>query len=121
MSDRKQKQENKVAARSEVVHCYGQLASSISQMVVLARAKEWGRLPDLEAQCSAVVVRLKVIEPVESLDPAQLEQVLRLIDRIRVDQAEVSGLIKPQLDDLIGKMGYLHQQRVLGKAYGPPH
>ena len=121
MSDRKQKQENKVAARSEVVHCYGQLASAIARMVELARAKEWGQLPELEAQCSAVVERLRVIEPLESLDPAQLEQALRLIDRIRSDQAEVSGLIKPQLDELIGRMGYLHQQRNLGKAYGPAH
>lgn len=121
MSDRKQKQENKVAARSEVVHCYGQLAYSISEMVVLARAKEWGRLPELEAQCSAVVERLRVIEPLEALDPAQLEEALRLIDRIRADQVEVSGLIKPQLDDLLGRMGYLHQQRALGKAYGPAH
>lgn len=120
MSDLEKKQDN-MAARSEVVHCYGQLASSISRMVELARAKEWGQLPELEAQCSAVVERLRVIEPLESLDPAQLEQALRLIDRIRVDQAEVSGLIRPQLDDLIGRMGHLHQQRNLGKAYGPPH
>jgi flagellar protein FliT len=117
----KHKQQEKMAARSEVVHCYGQLASSISQMVELARAKEWGQLPALEAQCSAVVERLRVIEPLESLDSTQLEQALRLIDRIRIDQAEVSGLIKPQLDELIGRMGYLHQQRNLGKAYGPPH
>jgi flagellar protein FliT len=110
-----------MAFRSEVVHCYGQLASSFALMVDLARAKDWGRLPELEAQCTAVVERLRQIEPLERLDPAQLGEALRLIDRIRIDQAEVSGLIKPQLDDLLGRMSYLSQQRSLGKAYGPAH
>lgn len=120
MSDKKEEQDD-MAARSEVVHCYGQLASSVSRMVELARAKEWGQLPALEAQCSAVVQRLKTIEPLALLDPAQLTEALRLIERIRIDQAEVSGLIKPQLEELLGKMGSLHQHVSLRKAYGPPH
>jgi flagellar protein FliT len=107
-----------MAFRSEVVHCYGQLASSFALMVDLARAKDWGRLPELEAQCTAVVERLRQIEP---LEPAQLGEALRLIDRIRVDQAEVSGLIKPQLEDLLAHMGHLSQQRSLGRAYGQAH
>ena len=107
--------------QSEVVHCYEELASSISLMLVLARAKEWGRLPELESRCSALVDRLRVIEPQEALDATQVETVLRLIDRIRVEQAEVSGLIKPQIDDLLGRMGHLNQQKNLGRAYGPTH
>ncbi|QNK71427.1 flagellar protein FliT [Variovorax sp. PAMC26660] len=93
----------------------------MSLMLVLARAKEWGRLPELESRCSALVDKLKLIEPQEALDATQVEMVLRLIDRIRVEQAEVSGLIKPQIDDLLGRMGHLHQQKNLGKAYGPTH
>jgi flagellar protein FliT len=55
------------------------------------------------------------------LDAMQVEHVLDLLERIRSDQAEVSGLIKPQIEDLIGRMGYLTQQKNLGRAYGPPH
>ena len=110
-----------MAVRSEVVHCYEQLAVHIAQMLVLARAKEWGELPELEARCSALVERLRAIEPLEMLDAIQIERVLGLLDRIRADQAEVSGLIKPQLDDLIGRMGTLHRQKSLGRAYGPTH
>ncbi|MDP9604063.1 flagellar protein FliT [Variovorax sp. NFACC27] len=110
-----------MAFRSEVVYCYEELAATIASMLVLAHAKEWGQLPALEERCSAMVDRLRVIEPHESLDAEQVEHVLYLLERIRSDQAEVSGLIKPQLEDLIGRMGYLTQQKNLGRAYGPPH
>jgi flagellar protein FliT len=68
-----------------------------------------------------MVERLRAIEPFEMLDAMQVEHVLDLLERIRSDQAEVSGLIKPQIEDLIGRMGYLTQQKNLGRAYGPPH
>ena len=112
---------DKMATRSEVVHCYGQLAASLSLMAELARAKDWGRLPELEARCAAVVDRLRVLQPLESLDPTQFEETRRLIERIRADQKEVQGLVKPQIESLIARMSYLHQQRSLGKAYGPSH
>ncbi|MDM0074579.1 flagellar protein FliT [Variovorax sp. J2P1-59] len=110
-----------MATRSEVVHCYGQLASRVALMAELARAKEWGQLPELEVQCSALVDRLKVLQPIEALDPAQFEETRRLIERIRADQDEVCGLVKPQIEQLIARMSHLSQQRSLGRAYGPPH
>lgn len=116
--DTSKKDREQMAVRSEIVHCYEQLASSISLMLELARAKEWGRLPELEARCSAVVARLREIEPLGSLDESQLEHALHLLDRIRAEQAELSGLVKPQLDDLVRRMGYLHQQKSLDRAYG---
>jgi flagellar protein FliT len=112
---------NNMAVRSEVVHCYEELATHIAQMLVLARAKDWGKLPELEARCAALVERLRAIEPLETLDAIQVERVLSLLDRIRVDQAEVSGLIKPQIEDLVSRMGSLHRQKSLGRAYGPTH
>ena len=48
------------AIRSGVIHCYAQLASILSLMSALARAKEWDRLPELEAQCAGVIERLIV-------------------------------------------------------------
>jgi len=110
-----------MAARSEVVHCYGQLASGVALMAELARSKEWGQLPALEEQCAAIVDRLRELEPLETLEPSQFDETMRLIKRIRADQDEVCGLVKPQIEQLITRMSFLQQQRSLGKAYGPPH
>jgi flagellar protein FliT len=110
-----------MAVRSEVVHCYEELAASVSLMLVLARSKEWGKLPEIETRCASLVERLRAIEPLETLDAIQIERVLALLDRIREDQAEVSGLIKPQLDELMERMGHLHKQKSLGRAYGSTH
>lgn len=110
-----------MAVTSEVVHCYSELAMRVSLMAELARAREWGRLPELEAQCAALVERLKVLQPLEVLDPVQYDETRRLIARICADQEEVSGLVKPQIEELIARMGSLHQQQTLGKAYGRPH
>ncbi|WP_422085482.1 flagellar protein FliT [Variovorax sp.] len=90
-------------------------------MLELARDKDWGRLPELEARCSAIVDRLRVIESTGTLEVVEVERVLYLLDRIRVEQTEVSDLIKPQLDELISRMGYLSQQKNLGRAYGLTH
>ena len=110
-----------MAVTSEVVHCYSELATRVSLMAELARGKEWGRLPELETQCAALVDRLKVLQPMEVLEPAQYDEMRRLIARIRVDQDEVSGLVKPEIEQLIARMSSLHQQQTLGKAYGSAH
>lgn len=110
-----------MAARSEVVHCYGQLASGVALMAELARSKEWGRLPALEEQCAALVDRIKTLPPLDALEPAEFAEAMRLIERIRTDQDEVCGLVKPQIEQLIAHMSFLQQQRSLGQAYGLPH
>jgi flagellar protein FliT len=109
-----------VPVRHEVVHCYGELASAMSLMASLARAREWDRLPELEARCAQLVDRLKAVGAV-SLDAAQLEQVRGLIARIHADQDEVCALVKPQLERLVAKMAQLQNRSDLGKAYGLPH
>ncbi|WP_286185853.1 flagellar protein FliT [Acidovorax cavernicola] len=113
--------QEQMAVRSEIVHCYEQLAACISTMLALARAKEWGQLPELEARCAAWVERLKTIQPLTALEPAQRDFVLHLLERICREQAELSGLIKPQLDDLVRRMDSLNHQKNLGKAYGLSH
>jgi flagellar protein FliT len=106
-----------VPVRHEVVHCYGELASTMSLMSGLARNREWERLCELEARCAALVDRLKAIGSV-SLDAEQLAHVRDLIDCIHSDQEEVCGLVKPQLDHLMVKMGQLQKRSEVGKAYG---
>mgnify|MGYP001028388951 CR=1 FL=1 len=107
-----------MAARSEVVHCYAQLASILSLMAALARAKEWDRLPELEAQCTGVIERLRTVSPQESLDTAQVEEVRRLMKRIQADQRTVCELVKPQLAHLVATMADLQNRNELDRAYG---
>ncbi len=110
-----------MAVRSEIVHCYSELAARVSLMAELAREKDWGRLPELEAQCAALVERLKALQPHESLEPAQFDAIRRLIARIRLDQDEVCDLVKPQIEELVARMSALSQRKTLGKAYGSRH
>ncbi|WP_256856649.1 flagellar protein FliT [Variovorax sp. KK3] len=107
-----------MAASSEVVHCYAQLASTLSLMVTLARAREWDRLPELEAQCNALVDRLRVVSPQETLDPAQVEEARGLMRRIRADQQTVCELVKPQLASLVAHMADLQKRSEIDRAYG---
>jgi flagellar protein FliT len=109
-----------MAARSEVVHCYAQLASILSLMATLARAKAWDRLPDLEAQCTALIDRLRDITPQESLDTAQTGEAQRLLQSIRADQQAVCELVKPQLAHLVATMADLQKRSELGRAYAVP-
>lgn len=110
-----------MAHSRDIVHCYGQLAATMAQMVLLAQAKDWGALPAAEAQCAAIVERLRVIEPTVTLAPADAAEAQRLIIRIQSDQATVSGIVKPQLEQLVDNMSALQQRKSLGKAYGQAH
>lgn len=107
-----------MASSSEVVHGYGQLASVMARMVALARAGEWGQLPELEVACSEQVRRLQAGAPVAALEPAQQVQARQLAERIHADQDEVCRLVKPQLEQLVRDMAQLQKARELEKAYG---
>lgn len=107
-----------MATNSEVLHCYGQLATKVAQMVEFARNKRWGELPGAEAECAAIVGRLQVIEPIATLSPTQAQDACRLIARIQADQATVNGIVKPELDTLVESMSALQHRKSLDKAYG---
>lgn len=108
-----------MGSASEVVHCYCQLASTLAQMLELARAKQWESLPRLDAECTSIIDRLRAIEPHELLEPLQLAHVHELLARIRADQAGVRGLVRPQLEQLARELHQLQQQQNLAKAYRP--
>ena len=107
-----------MGSQSEVMHCYEQIAPLIERMLVLTRTGQWGALPALEAQCSDLVDRLRVIEPLELLQEAQMARKYQLLERINVNQAEISSLVMPQLSHLSEVQKSLEQQEDLQKAYG---
>ena len=116
-----QENENNMAHANEVLHCYSRLSDYARQMAHVAQAGDWGQLPALEAECAAIIERLKVLPQAEALEPALRDQARGLILRIRSDQDIVSGLVQPQLKDLLVRMGSLNAQHSLNKAYGPRH
>lgn len=107
-----------MGCRSEVLHCYEQIAALSERMLELARGGQWGELPALESQYSGTVDRLKIIDPLELLNQAQLAQKYRLLSRINANHAEISSLVMPQLAHLRGVLKSLEQQQSLNSAYG---
>ena len=110
-----------MTTKSEVVHCYGQLAAITARMRELSHAQQWSRLPELEARCAALIERLKEIEPGAVLDSCERDEVRHALSRVRVDQDEVLRLVKPQLRHLLAGIAQLQQQHILEKTYGGAH
>lgn len=104
--------------QSEVMHCYEQITPLTESMLRQARTGQWGNLPALEAQYSAMVDRLKTIEPLESLQASQLARKYQLLGVIMANQAEVASLVMPQLAHLGEVVKSLEQEDRLRKAYG---
>lgn len=110
-----------MSVNSEVVYCYDRLATITARMLELSREEEWGQLPGLETLCSALISRLKEIEPTTVLDDFQQGEVRRSLSRVRADQDEVVRLVKPQLRMLLTGIASMQQQSSLEKAYGGSH
>jgi flagellar protein FliT len=109
-----------VPAREELIRCYRELASTMSLMAALTRAKDWTRLPELEGRCTVLVERLKAVGAVP-LAAGELAHVRTLIERIDADKTEVCSLVEPQLEMLMARMAQLHKRSGLDRAYGLPH
>lgn len=107
-----------MSSQSEVMHCYEQICTLAEQMLSLARACRWGELPAHEAMYSAMVDRLKEIEPLESLHEEQVARKYLLLGRIGAHQEEISSLVMPQLRHLGEMLRNLERQENLKKAYG---
>lgn len=98
---------------ADVVRCYAELAGALTRMLVLARSRDWSGLPALDEQCSEIVQRLCAFDPPPRLDPLDLARVVALTTRIRADQDELNGLVRPQLTRLMRNIDQLHRHRRL--------
>lgn len=107
-----------MGSQSEVMHCYEQIAPLTERMLMLARARQWGMLPALEAQCSDMVDRLQAIEAQETLNQAQSRRKYLLLSRITANYAEIRSMVLPQLAKLGAVMKHQSQRHSLHQAYG---
>lgn len=107
-----------MGCQSEVMHCYEQIAPITERMLMLAQLRQWGELPALEAQQSALVDRLREIEAGETLSEAQTARKYLLLGRITAQQAEINGIVMPQLRELGLILKNLASQQLLQHAYG---
>jgi flagellar protein FliT len=101
-----------MAGLSDVLACQRQLASTLAQMIELARARQWQQLPALDAQCLSLVDRLRALEPAQ---PTALERsrIEALAGRIRADQDQLTELVRPQFVRLMRRMDQLQRMRML--------
>ena len=107
-----------MGCQSEVMHCYEQIAPITERMLMLAQSGLWGELPALEAQQSAMVDRLKAIEPNETLNESQKVRKYQLLGRIMANQDEIRNLVMPQLVELGLVLKNMASQQLLQQAYG---
>lgn len=110
-----------MACQSEVVHCYEQMAPLTERMLLLAKLGRWGDLPALEEQQSALVDRLRVLEPIAVLSEAQTARKYQLLVRIRAHQDAIGQLVLPQLEELGQTLKSMMSQHLLHQAYGRPN
>lgn len=106
-----------MGSQSEVMHCYEQMVTASERMQLLAHSGQWGELPALEAQNSDTLERLKVIEPLETLDESQSRRKYKLLERIQANYADIHNRVMPQLIHLGEVLKSLEQEQRLHKAY----
>jgi len=99
-----------------VLAAYSRLASVVTWMLELARAREWAQLPDLDGQCTSIVDELRKLEP-HDLAAEDRAAVVAVLTRIRSDQAELAALIRPQFTRLLRNIDVLQHQQQLERAY----
>lgn len=107
-----------MGSQSEVIHCYEQLMPLAARMLELARAREWGALPGLETQCSVIMDRLKVLEPLEQLDDEQRLHKYRLLSRLKADRDAIVSIVSPQVAQLGATLESMQRSRGLHQTYG---
>lgn len=106
-----------MSSQSEVIHCYEQLLPLSARMLTLAKAKEWGALPELETKCSVLIERLKVIKPLEQLDEEQRLYTYRLLGRLLADREAIVSIIGPQVAQLGATLESMQRSHGLQQAY----
>jgi flagellar protein FliT len=107
-----------MGSQSEVIHCYEQLLPLAARMLELARTREWGALPELEARCSALVERLKIMEPLEPLNEQQRLYKYRVLGQLRADHEAILNIVSPQLEQLGATLKSMQRSQGLHQAYG---
>lgn len=106
-----------MACANELVHCYSQLAATVSRMVDLARAKDWSGLPALDGECTSIVDRLRELESAPELAPLDRARVMALMTRIRADQDELAGIVRPEFARLMRRIDELQREQKVRSTY----
>ncbi len=99
------------------LHCYSKLALTVGRMLELARAKDWSGLPALDGECTGIVDRLRELGPASGLPPPDRARVMALMTRIRADQDELAGIIRPQFARLMRRIDELQREQKVRSTY----
>lgn len=104
---------------SDVLSCYERLGELSRRLLDHARREEWGAVPALEEECSALAELLRHIEPHEELDAAQLLRKHALLSSIRCDFDAAAQAVQPQLQQLQEALETMQKERML-RAFDHP-
>ncbi len=102
----------------EIVAVYEEISDITGQMLDAARASDWDRLTQLEAQCSSRVEILRRDPGRQVLDAGSRQTKVRLINKILADDREIRNLTEPWMQRLSVMMNSGETERRLNQAYG---
>jgi flagellar protein FliT len=102
----------------EIVAVYEEISDITGQMLDAARANDWDRLTQLEAQCSSRVEILRRDPSRPVLDAGSRQAKVRLINKILADDREIRNLTEPWMQRLSAMMNSGETERRLNQAYG---
>jgi flagellar protein FliT len=97
---------------------YETLAQKSAAMLAAARRNEWETVTALEAECSALITRLKSAPETHHIDPRRLTQKTQILRRILIEDAEIRDLAQPRLADLARLIRITGTQKRVEDAYG---
>ncbi len=79
---------------------YEAIEQASQDMLRAAHAGDWDHVVKLESACAVLIAQLKDAAANQPLKPDEAELKLRLMQRILVNDAEISHLAEPWLEDL---------------------
>jgi flagellar protein FliT len=96
---------------------YETLAQKSAAMLAAARRNEWEAVSTLEAECSAIITRMKAAPETNRSDSLHQTRRVQIIRRILIEDAEIRDLAQPHLADLARLIRVTGMQKCIQDAY----
>jgi flagellar protein FliT len=101
-----------------VLECYEAIRLASGRMLSAARSNDLDGLAAAEAECAAMIARLRVLGDGPGLSPEGARRKMGIIRRVLDDDARIRELTQPWLQSLERLMQGATGQRKLHGAYG---
>jgi flagellar protein FliT len=107
-----------MTAAHPLLACYESIGHASRQMLSAARVNDWDALVDAEAECAALIARIRATGDAPlSLDAQSRKRKFEIIRAILADDAEIRTLTQPWLRRLESLLDVARTTRAADAAY----